>query len=106
MPESLDEGLIGHAQLLVAAPGQHDRAGGVDGSRQLRRQARLAHPRLAGDEGHPPLAGHRLLPERFQAGDFDLPPDEHPPGSGHDGRQRQGGGRRLPGHLAGRHRVG
>jgi hypothetical protein len=39
---------------------------GLDALRQRRGQARLADPRLAGDQHYPPFAGLRLLPAPHQ----------------------------------------
>ena len=82
--ERFHEGLIGHAQVLVTAAGQHQGTVAVDASGQLGGQAGLADPRLAGQECHPPLARRRLLPEAGTALQLVVPAHEDPPGSGEE----------------------
>jgi len=48
--EGLDEGLVGDAEVLVAAPGQDRRPLEVRGAGELGGQARLSHPRLTGEQ--------------------------------------------------------
>ena len=86
--QRLHERLVGHAQVLVAAAGQHDAALIVDPDGNLGGQAGLAHSRLPGQEGDPPLARRRFLPQLRQPLQFGVAADEDPPDVGEQRRHR------------------
>ena len=88
VPQRLDEGLVGDAQLLVAPAGEDDGAPAVGSARHLGGQARLAHAGLAGQEGHAPVAGGDFLPQLLQTGDLAVAADEDPAHVGQEVRQR------------------
>jgi len=60
--EGLDEGLVGDAESLVAAPGQDRRPSRCVERAKLGGQARLSHPRLTGEQGQLALPRHSVGP--------------------------------------------
>ena len=103
--QGLHEGLVGHAQVLVATPGQHGGPLSVSGFRELGGQPGLAHPRLAGENGDSLPGRSRLLPELGEALELRLATHEDPPDVSeqrrHGNVRRQ---KRFPCDLAGRDR--
>jgi hypothetical protein len=67
--ERLGEGLVWDGGLFLAAPVQHERVVVVDRAGELGQQPCLAHPGLARDERHAPLAAARARERLVQAGD-------------------------------------
>jgi hypothetical protein len=105
--QRLDERLVGHTEVLIAAPGQHHGPFVMNRTCEFGRQPRLAHPRLAGHQRHPQLASRCFLPQLPQPCKLAVPPDEDPPDVGQEGWQRDRGLReRLPTDLDGRDRLG
>jgi len=76
--QRFDERLVGHAEVLVAAAGQHHGTFFVHQGGQLGGEAGLADPWLAGEQGRPPLSRHRLLPQLGESLRLRLPPNEDP----------------------------
>jgi hypothetical protein len=88
-PQRLDERLVRHDQVLVAAPDQHGTAVGVHGPGELGGQAGLADARLPRDEGQPRTVRARGAPQRVELGQLVGAPDEHPAHLGEQRRQRR-----------------
>src|SRR5256885_1489918 len=61
--QCLDERLVGHTEVLVAASSQHHGPVAVHAPGELGGKAGLAHARLPGQEGNAQAPGHRLLPQ-------------------------------------------
>ena len=77
VPHCFGERLVGHTEVFIATPEQHDRSIGEGIERDLGRQAGLPDPRLTTDERELPLPGHRSLPCRLEPLALDLTADEH-----------------------------
>lgn len=62
VPESLTEGLIRSARLLLTVSEEHGRALPVSATSEFRGNRRFAHPGLAGDQDHlTPVSGAHPL---------------------------------------------
>jgi hypothetical protein len=105
--QSLQERLVGDAQILVAAAGQHDAALGVSHLSEFGREPGLSHSRLPGEQGHPELSGRRSLPQLLEPLQVVVASHEDPPNVGQEGRHRDGRLREwLPAHLTDGNRLG
>ena len=106
--QGLYERLIGDQRLLVTAPQQDRRAVRVGGAAELRRQPRLADPRLADQHRDAPASITRVLPvgrqllERRVAADQRRRPRDHERRRQRDSALR----RRFPPDLARGQRLG
>jgi hypothetical protein len=106
-PEGVDERLVRHAELLVAAPVQDGGTVGVHPPRQLGHEAGLAHTRLTRHQHEPARTGDGPAPALVQHRHLGGAADEHEPLRG---VERVGEGRAeaapdVPAHAAGRHRL-
>ena len=101
--QHLEDRPVGAGAGLVEAAVEDDRAVAVDGARELRREPRLADPRLAGEQDEPPLVADRRVPRAAQRGQRLAPPDERVlrGGRGERGGQRAGRGGRGGGASGG-----
>jgi len=70
--QGLHEGLVGHAEVLVAAPGQYRGPFVMHRGGEFGGQAGLAHPRLTGQEGDPQLTRLVVDTLRELAGDGEV----------------------------------
>ena len=95
--QHLEHRLVGARAGLVEAPEEDDRAVAVDGARELGRQARLADPRVAGEQDEAALVADRRVPRLVQGAQRLLAADERVPRR--RGLQR---GRQRAGREAGR----
>ncbi len=86
--QRFDKGLVRHAEVLTARPGQHGGVLAVDLTGQLRRQAGLAHPGLPGQKRDALLSGRRLLPQLVEALELAFPAHEDPQRSSEQRRER------------------
>ena len=88
-PDRVDERLIGHHVLLVAAPGQNGGAFGVEHACEFDREPGLAHARVAADQHDPPVVGRdRVCPPRTERVELCFAAHERSVGD-EDGRKRQ-----------------
>jgi hypothetical protein len=85
--EGLHEGLVGDAEVLVAAAGQHGGPFVVHTGGELGGQARLPDPGLTGHESHPQFPRRRLLPQLAEPVELAVSADEDPPDVGQEGRE-------------------
>ena len=90
--QHLEHRLVGAGAGLVEAPEEDDRAVAVDRARELGRQARLADPRVAGEQDEAPLVADRRVPRLVQGAERLLAADERVPRRRglERGRQRAG----------------
>ena len=106
MAQGLHEGLVRHAEILVAAAGEDRHPEVVHLPRQLGRQAGLAHARLPRQQRQPQVAGHRLLPQLPEPLHLVLTGDEGRPLLGEQGGQGNERREGLPANLANGNRFG
>src|SRR5205085_3193146 len=74
--QRLDEGLVGHPEVLVAAAEQHDRALFIRTAGGFGRQARLSDARLPGEQHRAMGAVGGLLPRPLDDVELDIAADE------------------------------
>ena len=100
--QHLEHRLVGAGARLVEAPEQDDRAVAMDRARELGGQARLADPRLAGEQDEAPLVLGGRVPRRVQGAERLLAADEGMPRR----RRPERGGQRTGREVDRRRRLG
>ena len=106
VPHRFDKGLVGQVHVLVARAEQHDRSLGMCRQRGFGGEARLADPRLAGDEHQLPLAVLRLRPRRRQCLGLRLAAEHCERRLVNTGRQRHARRQWFPLHCKGSDGLG
>ena len=106
LAQRLHERLVRHAEVLVAAAGQHRGSLVVHLPGQLGGQPGLPDAGLPGQEGDPGFTGPRLLPQLGEPVELAVPADEDLSNVGEEGRERHRGlGGGLPVDLDCRERT-
>lgn len=106
MAQGLHEGLVRHAEILVAAAGEDCHPLVVHLPGELRRQAGLAHARLPRQQRQPQVAGGRLLPQLPEPLHLVLTGDEDRPLLGEQNGQWNKRREGRPANLANGNRLG